>query len=381
MIALVSEQPMPTLLAAFNARLVPDRLVLLCTAAVRRQARRVAEVASRRGVACDILDVTDPFDDRESRGLVQRTAALAISEGAEVVVNLTGGTKPMSLGAYQGAVSAGVQACCYVEHEGFGLRWIGSDRPPAALDTILSLEEVLQAHGFIIKGEGRAQSQQLTDLARSMLSDMPFEAVSLLNQLAQKVQDGDRNRRKLPPVGLDQLGGPAASADSAMEELMRWLDRAAALGLVEIEAGAVRFRGRDEHDFLRGGWLEVATEACLQRLGPRLGASDIRRSLDLQTEDGLPNELDVAFLWRRRLCVIECKTARLGGRGNLVKPADIAYKLAAADYGGRETRRALVSLDDVQPAHRRRFDAKDIHVIDGAAARRLDDAFAAWLEG
>ncbi len=89
----------------------------------------------------------------------------------------------------------------------------------------------------------------------------------------------------------------------------------------------------------------------------------------------------MAFLWRRRLCVIECKTARLGGRGNLVKPADIAYKLAAADYGGRETRRALVSLDDVQPAHRRRFDAKDIHVIDGAAARRLDDALAAWLEG
>jgi hypothetical protein len=81
---------------------------------------------------------------------------------------------------------------------------------------------------------------------------------------------------------------------------------------------------RHQTDFLLGRWLEVFVWNLLTRHAEALGIWDVRLGLEVG-RDRAANDLDVAFMCRKGLVVVECKT----GSQTYGPWADVFYKLEA----------------------------------------------------
>jgi hypothetical protein len=105
-------------------------------------------------------------------------------------------------------------------------------------------------------------------------------------------------------------------------------------------------------------------------------------ALNLVVEDAgaVRNELDVAFLARNRLFVIECKTGRMDSP-KAAKANDALFKLAenCRRIGGLGTRGMLVSYRPLGEAERRLAGALNIARVTGAELARLKDAIRNWV--
>ncbi|MGQ9496789.1 MAG: DUF1887 domain-containing protein [Desulfotomaculales bacterium] len=120
MISLVGEQPVPNLLAVLHVR--PKRAVLVQTERTKAVGERLRSVLRERGreqgivVEDEPLEV-DPYDMTDIESKIERFIRHKGWSPDKIAFNLTGGTKPMALGAYRLAE----QLSCpflYVESEG-----------------------------------------------------------------------------------------------------------------------------------------------------------------------------------------------------------------------------------------------------------------------
>jgi hypothetical protein len=99
-------------------------------------------------------------------------------------------------------------------------------------------------------------------------------------------------------------------------------------------------------------------------------------------KDGVRNELDVAFIARNRLFVIECKTARMvDGGGGGAKANDTLFKLSeiCRRVGGLGTRAMLASYRRLGKAEQRLADALGVRVVAGGELARLNERLREWV--
>ncbi len=95
LILLVGEQPLPNLLPARH--LHPDALVLVCTERTRPIAERLKTVLSDS--RCSLHEIADPYDIPAIQNDIDQIIQKLLPDFSPVI-NLTGGTKPMALGAF-----------------------------------------------------------------------------------------------------------------------------------------------------------------------------------------------------------------------------------------------------------------------------------------
>ena len=95
---------------------------------------------------------------------------------------------------------------------------------------------------------------------------------------------------------------------------------------------------------------------------------------------GVKNELDVAFLARNRLFVIECKTARMD-QPEAPKANDTLFKLAeiCRRVGGLGTRGMLVSYRGLREEEKRLAAALRIELATGGELARLKEKIRGWV--
>jgi len=106
LVHLVSKAEVPCWL---NTRLGPGAIALLATVQSRAVAEKIAADAKRDGMAVvGPQHIDDPDDPADSRRMVAVAIAKLREKGFErIAVDLTGGRKPMSLGAFMAAEEAG----------------------------------------------------------------------------------------------------------------------------------------------------------------------------------------------------------------------------------------------------------------------------------
>lgn len=164
LLALVGEQPMPVLLP--DRFLQPERTLLICTAKSRPVAQRLLRLLPHAAI-----EETEPY---ELAAILARLGELAPAD-QPTLVNLTGGTKMMMLGAFALTMQRGWEFV-YLESEhrpamlyrysfaSGGLR----RKEGAALPTLITVEEYLNAHlpGFRSEGFNRDAAGKLTDGGR-----------------------------------------------------------------------------------------------------------------------------------------------------------------------------------------------------------------------
>jgi hypothetical protein len=157
-------------------------------------------------------------------------------------------------------------------------------------------------------------------------------------------------------------------------------------GQLRQQGNLLTFKDEAARFFANGGWLEAHVYEVLQSLrGQHVGLSDVALGVRVSFADGArrnphsndKNEIDVAFLFRNTLHLIECKTANLAqtGLGDDSKATEAIYKMESLlKLGGLRTRGMVVDYRGElakSEANQKRAKEAGIAIVSGVQLKDL----------
>jgi len=306
MISLVSEQTVPNLLGILHFE--PEVLLFLSTERMEREGRVRAILAAleqrRPGVyrmeentyvvqvqEDSILDCHRKLD----RWIVGR-------EDNDFIINLTGGTKLMSIAAFEYFKDYASKMIYIPLNKNeyiipFPKR---SPRPPIPLTDRLSVMEYLTAYGLEVLNDRKMDEYKMLAEKRKDLSCLATREYGKLNSLLTWLGEQLREKRKIRK-SCDFSVRYKISNDIEKEFLTEFgfsmgSDKHYRMSLTKSDIA-----------YLTGGWLE---EYCFNVVWTLLGKGidDAALNIDIKNRQGRNNEFDVMFTSNNALYFIECKS-------------------------------------------------------------------------
>lgn len=307
-ICLVSDQNVPELLGALLCAPFDVHIHAITTPKMTSNAANFEKTCRKSGIECSLHALPLP-GIAEIGSLLDKVHAERKHEGW--AVNITGGTKLMTLGAYAWAAQNDIPAF-YIDtanrtYELYtGGRWQSQPLP-----SILGFEALLNLYGYEVRASARAQTHPGHFAAANMILGLAgqkdgLEAIHVLNERAFAA--GPRADWTVP---YDLAPGMA-----------KLLAICRTGGQLDYTKSRIAFRGEAGRQWCNGIWLEEFVQAILAGLESENMISSWAANVKI-AGDGYSNELDAIFTAHNRLYVIECKTSRLAGRP---AAASILYK-------------------------------------------------------
>jgi hypothetical protein len=337
MICLISGQHIPNLLSIRSEDPVPDRLVLIVTPWMKFKEKHHQLL---KALAAGGLD----YESRhEIKDLKREDSTTEIYEllhtiqrdhlKDELILNLTGGTKPMCIGAYEFSKEKHLRTLYVPEGNQHQAKDLLGDSS-IDLKHKISTAEFLEGYGFSILNfhnlkRSEEWAKELFELAALLTANSENHGLRvMLGKIQNFMEEKIRNDRK----GWNNEG-LILSEDSNIfldNESLR-TEIASRFGLKTRDDVFLGSLDKHKVEFLAGKWLEVFVWGMLNpfvadervwdlNLGARIGK-------DLPGED---NELDVTFMMNQSLCIVECKT---GGQEYDPAGKDVLYKIEAIKSG------------------------------------------------
>jgi hypothetical protein len=368
-ILLVSKQAAPNLLPALDPALKPAEAVLMVTGKMQPKADALEAVLREAGVKTSRVALADEHDFARLENALLDVASER--DGQSIALNVTGGTKLMALAAQSVAQEAG-WAVFYVDVDTDEAIWLGKAPNRQPLTQQLRLPHYLRGYGFCLQeGIDRPQpSQRHNELLTTLITQVGSleHALGQLNWLAQTAED-----KKRLQVTLNESQRDSRS----LEALLRIFEDA---GVLRTQGNALTFTDENERDFAKGSWLEHHVFRTVSTLSGELRIRDKAANLVVVDAGGVKNELDVAFMAKNRLFVIECKTARMD-KPEAPKANDTLFKLSeiCKRVGGLGTRGLLASYRPLGESEKRLARALDIEVVCGSELMRLPEKLKRWV--
>lgn len=200
-------------------------------------------------------------------------------------------------------------------------------------------------------------------------------AIGTLNALAQDAE----NRRSLA------LRSATGSATAAV--LTCCVTSKTPGPLDELQGDKVVFSSEAARDF-KGGWLELHAIQAVHQITGSLGIRDKAVNLTVEDESShARSELDIAFMARNRLFIIECKTARMdkphGPADKIPKVNDILFvsqKTAAASAAWVAPRGMLLSYRKLRDPELQLSRSLGVEVVAGSEVTRLAERLKHWVD-
>jgi len=369
-ILLVSAQAAPNLLPALDPALKPREAVLMVTGKMQARADALESVLIEAGVKTSRVALPDEHDFTLLENTLLEVAG--VRDGQTIALNVTGGTKLMALAAHSVARAAG-WSVFYVDVDTDEVIWLDQSCHRQPLSQQLRLPHYLRGYGFKLEqGIERPQpNRHHNDLLATLIQQIGSleSAIGQLNWLAQNAEEKQR-------LAVDLSDNQRDSR--SLDVLLRIFEEAQAL---TVEGDTVRFKSETERDFAKGGWLEHHVYRTISTLSGELQIRDKAANLKVFDRDKVQNELDVAFLARNRLFVIECKTARMD-KPEAPKANDTLFKLAeiCKRVGGLGTRGLLASYRPLRDPEKRLAQALGIEVVCGSELMRLEEKLKQWVK-
>lgn len=371
---LVSGQAAPNLLPLLDDAMKPEKVVLLVTEQMQQKANDLEAVIRPRGIKVERhqLVLSDDFD-----AMQEQLMPLVEKEPADqVALNATGGTKWMAIAA-QEVFRMNGSAVFYVQVEDDKVLFLQKGQPAVQLNQRIDLKTYVQAYGYEFREP--APPAGLPENLKTLCQQLVMEAENwsgAIGQLNQLASDADRKNT------LDFSIDNALNAQDP--NLHALLDACKAAGVIINTRGKFwQFADDDALIFANGGWLEAHVNSLLNALKGR-GVIQDRPYLNLhiQRQNGGPhNEVDVAFMARNRLHIIECKTRRMNGAAGNGAAMDAVYRLdSIAALGGLGTKSMLVSYRPLREVDRKRAKDLRIQVIEAAQLQELGSRMESWIK-
>lgn len=369
-IMLVSDQAAANLLPALDPALKPDKAILLVTTKMQRQADNLERVLRESEVATSQVMLANEHDYGQLENALLDIASQ--HDGDAIALNVTGGTKLMALAAQSVALEA-EWSVFYVDIDTDQAIWLAPAGPGSQpLGQQLRLGHYLRGYGFKLGDPVPATSfsQAHNVLIQTLIKQLGSltQPLGRLNWLAQKAEEEHRLKVKMSPEDRDSR---------SLEALLRNFEEA---GVLTVNDGQVDFGNAQNLTFTKGGWLEAHVFKTVCALAEELPMRDKASNLVVLDADGVKNELDVAFLARNRLFVIECKTARMD-KPEAPKANDTLFKLSeiCRRVGGLGTRGMLASYRPLAEAEKRLSKALRIELVCATELAQLREQIKSWV--
>lgn len=368
-VCLVSSQPLPNLLPLLDRTVRPQRVIFVVGDRMRERLEWLRSVLQGRGMRIDEWPIDDPwdFDHVQTRIMELLEREREALYGKEIALNATGGTKPMSIAAYD-AFRAYDLPVFYVHPEKDRVVWfVPEGRAPHDLADRIRLEPFLASHGVEVRGEPRRNvpEPERLEVAAEIIAGIGRyrSAIGTLNWLAAGAERNLRSRNI-----------PHHSRSLELEELIDLLERRRLLKRV---GDRLVFPDEEARFFVNGGWLEYHVFDAVRRIRSEdpaiqdaaFGIGMVRRSRG----KAVPNELDVAFLRNNRLHLIECKTRKFAHDDEDAPGSEALYKLETLTdlTGGLQARAMLISYRELRGTLRARAADLGVSICAGEDLQRL----------
>lgn len=366
-LCLVSTQPIPNLTAVFDLEQPPQQVVLLTSQKMKQQADWLQQVLQQRQIQSEILSLDDPYDCDHVKQRVE--SLLERKDLGKLALNVTAGTKIMSLAAYEVFRERGLPIFYVHPHKDFLIPLIPAGAPRDLPDQ-LKLEEFFQVHGY-----------QVTSLRRKTI-------VRTRQQLGERLVD---NVKLFSPAlgSLNYLAGTAENRSTLQSDRIVkriWetdgfkllVDLLVDEGLLRVENDHFVFASEEDRFFVNGGWLEEYLFSRIDRLRNRFKIQDSAMSVQVESASGTKNEIDVAILHNNRLFLIECKTRKF--RGNHGAGSKALYRMDSLKIMGGITAQAmLASYRRLTTSHHRRAEDLQIDLVVGDELLNIEQRLEEWL--
>lgn len=381
-LCLVSAQATPNLLPVLDEAWRPHRVVLACSAQMKEAAQTLRSVIQTKGggIVVDLLDLPNAYDYAALSDAFLKFLAEHADEN--IALNVTGGTKLMAVAA-QEVFRAEGKPVFYVNVESDEVLVIGEKAASQPLRAKLKVHEMLRAHGYNVTPHEQPQtSRELRDLTARLIDHVTNagRALGAFNALARAARDNNLRAEFAPGQDSGALGDIVALFADA--------------GLLRQQGNMLIFKNEESRFFANGGWLEAHVFEVLQSLrSQHEGLSDVAMGVRVsfaggtnKTKNNDKNEIDIAFLFRNTLHLIECKTANLAqsGQGEDSKATEAIYKMESLlKLGGLRTRGMVIDYRGElakSEANQKRAAEAGIAIVSGSQLKDLKGAISRlWL--
>ena len=384
-LAIVSDQILANLIPALMDR--PDKVLLVISTdmAKRKLDLRLARLLEREGMTVERHENAPEVGMRQIHEYASRLCTDLLERHAdpEIVLNATGGTKPMSFAFVE--VFRGIASrIIYTDTRHRQIESLPNANAaladPEPMRDVLDVPRYLAAQGlqfskaasdssdFCARMQARKAAAKFFGKNCAELSSSGF--IGKFNWLANQALDSDGSLSE-PRQRLDY----APHARSIWAQALRQLVQAKCLGWTEGETDVV-FIDEERTQFVRGGWLEEYTFHIVHDDKP----FDARMGVEVLIEgsDRARNEFDVLACHGNQLLFIECKTLKFEeGRND----NELAYKLKSLGETARglfgET--WLLSAQPPTPMLEERARQARVRLLGPTELPRLREIVQCWM--
>ncbi|MFB3764597.1 MAG: Card1-like endonuclease domain-containing protein [Methanotrichaceae archaeon] len=358
MVCLISSQHVPNLLAIRTIK--PDRLIFVVTSGMKGKESQLLKALAVGGMDYkskrDIIDLAKGEEQFAEVIRFKLQNLFRKYSNEEWIINLTGGTKPMSIGAYEFSKEKGLRTLYIAEgNQSHATDLLGG--PSVALSHKISTAEFLAGYGFdLLNVAGLKESEERAWLYKDLASLLAKnnEDEDLRSFLA-RLQDFKEAKIKLDDDDWEKNGLLLSEEDCVYLDNDYLRNKIAAqFGLSTVGSKFIGRLEKNAAEFLTGKWLEVFVWSQLLPFVDKGIIWDLHLGVNAGLNGpGENNDLDVSFMRDQSLCIVECKT---GGQRHDPEANDVLYKIEAVKSGPKalrvETYLATTS-DNVKDPHRR----------------------------
>jgi len=310
MLCLVSRQTLQNLLPILHYR--PQRVFFLSTKEEDASRMMLETVLRERGIVCEAPVYVDAYDPTN---IAQACAALRQRlHGERLIVNLTGGTKVMSLATYR-VFSQAPCEIIYTDTANSRLLVLHPEgRAPETLHAELDILTYLRANGHAASIRSRPAGSRYLTLS-AFIGQNIIALSSFLWALRGRIGQGNDLHARLSFLprqgkGFSSLRGRPLTA--LAPEAKQLFARGKEMGLIhrfKTAENGIELTLADSaaRAYFCGGWLEEYVEQVAQssHFDHVARGVSLRWNTPMATEK---DELDIVVLHRHRLHVLSCKT-------------------------------------------------------------------------
>ena len=341
LVSLVSEQTLPNVLfireLIYN-NIIVDKYYFISTIKMEenKKTQSIIEASLIKEENCKIIIVEN--DNLEN--IEDTLRKLAFDHNDKLLVNITCGTKIMSLGIYNFFKEKGAE----IFYLSIGTNtyskiypYFGNDK--SGLKYNINLQDYFKSYGININNDTNFLFEKDPQKTKEF-----FQFFAKNKEKYHKVFNFFRNNRDIKgSINFDELDDKILLDKKAEKNDDNYILDKLLLETFINEQSLNKTFNKDLCVYYSGGWFEEFVYLLLKE---RIKINNsISVNIIINRYNKLQNELDVCFVYKNKLFVIECKTGLKTKDGNLF--TETIYKIAALkkDFG-LDVNSFLFTLDD-----------------------------------
>ncbi len=296
-VCLLSDHLLPNVIPAVQTK--PQRAILLYTPRSKDGVDRFKDVVASTSVQV-LGKQVKPYQYAQTQAICEEI----LGEFPSAMLNVTAGTKIMALAAFD-TFRQHRLPILYVDTDNQRIQYLHSGKSESLGDP-LTVKQYLACYGYTMQTINHQYNlpQSWRNLEELLVTQSKplHKALSRLNWIAAHQQ----KRFSLTSPEL---------ADALLKA-----------GLIESNHNAsYQFTSEDAGRFINGGWFEHYIYSLLRQIQTQYPIKNLMANIKI-TNGHVSNELDIVFLYKNKLHIIECKTRHFTESGAVDSTSPI-YKI------------------------------------------------------